>query len=226
MKRVHYIAWLILPLSFLRPTSAQQPVTVQLPTFSYFTVNTSVLVPDGGGAYLGGVSRARSGSTYRGTPLAGKTPFLSPLLSNRATSHAVGGGPMSVHATIIDHGEIDERILGAALAQRGSQPAGTADGAAGGPPVVAAAADNSPAAAVASVAEIRRKQSAADELQQAEARQYFEKAAAYEAAQQPGLAKIHFRMAASRAQGELKTEAQQRLRALEQAPQGKASAGR
>ncbi len=34
---------------------------VQLPTFHFFTTNTTVEVPDGGEAFLGGVGRASSG---------------------------------------------------------------------------------------------------------------------------------------------------------------------
>ena len=40
--------------------------TVQLPSFSIFSVNTTVSVPDSGGMYLGGVNRARDSSTTRG----------------------------------------------------------------------------------------------------------------------------------------------------------------
>src|SRR5262245_34582711 len=40
--------------------------TVQLPTFQSFAVSTTVVVPDSGGAYLGGVSRASSGGSQFG----------------------------------------------------------------------------------------------------------------------------------------------------------------
>src|SRR5262245_35901674 len=42
------------------------PTTVQLPTFSFFTVQTVVSVPDGGGMSLGGINRAADGSVTRG----------------------------------------------------------------------------------------------------------------------------------------------------------------
>ena len=186
------------------PLVAQQPVTLQLPTFSYFTVNTSVLVPDGGSAYLGGVNRARSGSTYRGVPFASKTPFLSPLAANRGVSHTVAGSNMSVHATIIDHADLDQQVLAHALAQRGISAA-----------VVAAETSQPAAVPVASIAEIRQQQSAADDAKQQAARELFDKAVAYEEARQTGLAKIYFRMAAGRAVGELKADALARIASLE-----------
>ena len=48
---------------------AQVPATVQLPTYSFFSVGTSVSVPDRGSAYLGGVNRASTGSSEFGIPL-------------------------------------------------------------------------------------------------------------------------------------------------------------
>ena len=42
------------------------PTTVQLPTFSFFTVQTTVSVPDSGGAFLGGIGRGADGGSSRG----------------------------------------------------------------------------------------------------------------------------------------------------------------
>ena len=76
------------------------PSVVQLPSFSTFRYSGSVVVPDSGGAYLGGVKRYASGSTRRG----------------RGLGHGIGAGlgnsGLSVHATIIDLDEIDRQILG------------------------------------------------------------------------------------------------------------------
>jgi len=47
---------------------AQTASSVQLPTFSYFGVGTSVLVPDRGGAVLGGISRSASQLRHFGVP--------------------------------------------------------------------------------------------------------------------------------------------------------------
>ena len=51
---------------FAASASSARAQAVQLPTFRYFTVDTTVSVPDRGGAVLGGVSRASSGTTSRG----------------------------------------------------------------------------------------------------------------------------------------------------------------
>src|SRR3954451_10129685 len=73
----------------------QVPTTVQLPTFSVFTVQTTVSVPDSGGAYLGGSGRGADSSVSR-----------SPLRNRALGSSRVASG-VSVGATIIDHDEID-----------------------------------------------------------------------------------------------------------------------
>jgi hypothetical protein len=83
---------------------------VQLPTFRYFGVQTTVSVPDRGGAVLGGVNRASSGSTSRGFG-----PFRS-----RGFGSSVGASTASVHATIIDHEELDQATLAEARHLRGA----------------------------------------------------------------------------------------------------------
>ena len=49
-------------------TSVGRAQVVQLPTFHYFTVNTTVSVPDRGSVYLGGVKRGAIRSSSRGIP--------------------------------------------------------------------------------------------------------------------------------------------------------------
>ena len=80
---------------------------IQLPTYRYFSVGTSVLVPDRGSAYLGGVGHAAYGSSQRG-------PF------NRSHGSSIGSAGISVHATIIDQDEIDRALLAEAAARRGA----------------------------------------------------------------------------------------------------------
>jgi hypothetical protein len=79
-----------------------------LPTFRYFSVQTTVSVPDRGGAALGGVNRASSGTTSRG---------FGPL-RNRASGSSIGSSTASVHATIIDHQELDAATLAEARRRR------------------------------------------------------------------------------------------------------------
>src|SRR4051794_25351818 len=89
--------------------TAAQAQVVQLPSMNTFSVQTSVLVPDSGGAYLGGVGRAAQGSTSRG---------WGPLGRNTGRGGAVMGTGVMVHATIIDHEELDALVLEEARALR------------------------------------------------------------------------------------------------------------
>ena len=85
-------------------------VTVQLPTFEYFGVSTTVVVPDRGSMYLGGVNRSSLGSSQFG-----------PGLGNRAIGRASSAGGLSISATIIDHDEIDRALLAEAARRRGDR---------------------------------------------------------------------------------------------------------
>ena len=78
---------------------------IQLPTFRLFSTNSTVLVPDRGSAYLGGVDRASYGSNQRGL--------------SRSIGSSVGSSGVTVHATIIDHEEMDRALLAEAARKRG-----------------------------------------------------------------------------------------------------------
>jgi hypothetical protein len=97
--------FLLAAVSF--PAGRANAQTVQLPTFHFFTLNTSVLVPDGGDAFLGGVNRATSGRNERGIPGLPGRPF---------TNSAIGGSTVasgvSVSAQIHDLDAMDRAILG------------------------------------------------------------------------------------------------------------------
>ena len=91
---------------------------IQLPTFRFFTVSTTVSVPDSGSAYLGGVRRARYGMTSRGVPGLGKVPGISRLFNNRGSGSSLTSSGASVSASIIDHAEIDALLLAEAAGRR------------------------------------------------------------------------------------------------------------
>lgn len=59
-----------------------QGTTVQLPTFAFTTVTTTVSVPDGGTVLLGGIKRLRESRNERGVPLLSKVPYISRLFKN------------------------------------------------------------------------------------------------------------------------------------------------
>ena len=63
-------------------TRTVEGTTVQLPTFAFTSVTTTVSVPDGGTVLLGGVKRLREGRTVRGVPLLSKVPYISRLFKN------------------------------------------------------------------------------------------------------------------------------------------------
>lgn len=89
---------------------------VQLPTYNFSGVGTTVSVPDGGEILLGGIYRASEGSTSRGVPFV---PF-----KNRGIGRSVGASTMSLRATIIDHAAMDEALLAEAAARRAAMPYG------------------------------------------------------------------------------------------------------
>lgn len=196
---------------------AQAPTTVQLPVTQVFSVNTTVSVPDGGGALLGGINRAADSSVTRGLPL-GK----GPLTTNRGIASTRSASNMSVHATIIDNHELDEAILAQAAAMRSSRAVDpravatqqksdyiTRNLARAERPVVV-----QPAPAVVSVEEIRRRNEAAAADRDAEAKAYFAKAETAEAEGKPGIAKIFYQMVSRRSQGALQELADTRIAAL------------
>jgi general secretion pathway protein D len=63
-------------------TRTVEGTTVQLPTFAFTSVTTTVSVPDGGTVLLGGVKRLREGRNERGVPLLSKVPYISRLFKN------------------------------------------------------------------------------------------------------------------------------------------------
>jgi hypothetical protein len=77
----------------------QLPSVVQLPSIQTFFYSGTVVVPDSGGAYLGGNRRSASASRRRAF--------------NRAFGSSLGNPQASVTATIIDHNKIDRQLRGA-----------------------------------------------------------------------------------------------------------------
>lgn len=112
------ILWLAATLVLSAGSSAWSQV-VQLPTFHQFSVSTTVSVPDGGAAYLGGVSRGAWSSNSRGVPGLSNLPFAGRLFRNRGIGSRVGASSVGVTATIIDHAELDRMVLAEAAARRG-----------------------------------------------------------------------------------------------------------
>jgi len=181
--------------------------TVQLPTFNFFAISTSVEVPDSGTGFLGGMNSSASGSSQGGIPGLGFRPF-----SNSATAAAGHGGGMSVRATIHDFDALDKALLGKDFDK-------TNAGGATRDPLGSANALATDSAGGSSLTEIRREQAAEDAGAAADAQRMIDQGRAYEAAGKPGLAKIQYRMAARRATGAQKQQALADLQRLDASAQ-------
>ena len=229
-------------------SAAQQNITVQLPTFNATTVQTTVSVPDGGTALLGGISRASEGSVTRGVPVLGKVPGASRLFKNRGIGRDVGLSQMTVTPRIIILEEEELRQTGFSydtLSQLSQVPPVARPLAAAGPiapdPEVASQADflarniarhPAPSRDIAqtpglpSVAEVKRQNELAKARRTSEAEEFFAKGQRAEAEGKAGVAKVWYEMAARRADGELQQEVAERLAILAGSTAGEKLAGR
>lgn len=63
-------------------TVTRSGTTVQLPTFSFVSVTTTVSVPDGGTVLLGGIKRLSEGRNEFGVPMLDKLPYINRLFKN------------------------------------------------------------------------------------------------------------------------------------------------
>jgi general secretion pathway protein D len=91
-------------------TRTVQGTTVQLPTFAFTQVSTTVSVPDGGTVLLGGVKRLREGRTERGVPLLSKFPYVSRLFKNVGIGRDAQSLMMMVTPRIIIQEEEEEKL--------------------------------------------------------------------------------------------------------------------
>ena len=193
------LVWGVLPQ--LAWAQNQGTTSVQLPTFGFVTVATTVSVPDGGRTFLGGINRASSGRNEFGMP-------LSPFPNNRAIGSERSAQSMSVTATIIDMRELDAAVLGQSnyvmrpapelakirqLAEAQNSNAGQGD---------------------TSLAAIKAGLSQKKNAEQQEAWLSFEKGLAAEEAGKLSSANVYYQMALRRASGELKSLAESRLAAI------------
>lgn len=122
LSRIHLVALAILVAA--GSTSWGQitpPTTVQLPTFNFTTVNTTVMVPDGGSVTLGGIDRIAEGSVERGTPLFGKIPFVNRLFKNKGIGRNVSSSRIRAEAKIIIFDELEDELMNQASQARAAR---------------------------------------------------------------------------------------------------------
>ena len=84
--------------------------TVQLPTFSFTTVTTTVSVPDGGTILLGGIKRLSEGRNERGVPMLSKLPYINRLFKNVGIGRETQSLMMMVTPRIIIQEEEEEKL--------------------------------------------------------------------------------------------------------------------
>lgn len=217
-----YLHWLWPVVLALGAATAwgQESTTVQLPTFSSFSTNATVSVPDRGSAYLGGVKRAASGRNEFGTPLL---PF-----GNRSigTERSVSGARASVF--IHDFEAMDRYLL--------SQPTPSRDLRAPLAGPLAVYPKTSPSAADVrrrrpdpagggsgrlagmSVADLRAERLQEQGKRHEEALKWIERGRIAETAGKANVARVYYQMAARGATGELKLQVAARLEALDGSP--------
>lgn len=84
--------------------------TVQLPTFQFVSVTTTVSVPDGGTVLLGGIKRLNEGRREFGVPLLSKVPYVNRLFRNVGIGRTTDSLMMMVTPRIIIQEEEEEKL--------------------------------------------------------------------------------------------------------------------
>jgi general secretion pathway protein D len=91
-------------------TNTRSGTTVQLPTYSFITVTTTVSVPDGGTVLLGGIKRLSEGRNEFGVPMLNKLPYVNRLFKNVGIGRETQSLMMMVTPRIIIQEEEEERL--------------------------------------------------------------------------------------------------------------------
>ncbi|MEX2187155.1 MAG: hypothetical protein WD875_10190, partial [Pirellulales bacterium] len=91
-------------------TVIREGTTVQLPTFEFVTVSTTVSVPDGGTVLLGGVKRLTEERREEGVPMLSKLPYISRLFKNVGIGRTTQSLMMMVTPRIIIQEEEEARL--------------------------------------------------------------------------------------------------------------------
>jgi general secretion pathway protein D len=95
-----------------KKTTSMEGTTVQLPTFSFVTVTTTVSVPDGGTVLLGGIKRLSEGRNEFGVPILNKIPYINRLFSNVGIGRETQSLMMMVTPRIIIQEEEEANLTG------------------------------------------------------------------------------------------------------------------
>ena len=88
----------------------KEGTTVQLPTFAFTTVTTTVSVPDGGTVLLGGIKRLKEGRNEFGIPIMSKIPYINRLFKNVGIGREAQSLMLMVTPRIIIQEEEEEKL--------------------------------------------------------------------------------------------------------------------
>ena len=91
-------------------TSVRTGTTVQLPTFSFTTVSTTVSVPDGGTVLLGGIKRLSEQRNEQGVPMLNKLPYVNRLFKNVGLGRSTQSLMLMVTPRIVIQEEEEEKL--------------------------------------------------------------------------------------------------------------------
>ncbi len=108
MPRVIFALFALLVALFTGHTSAQ---VVQLPTFQFFGISTTVSVPDRGSISLGGDASSSMSGFDNGFPGLGQIPIAGRPFGDRAIASRTQTSGLSVSAYIHDFEAMDESLL-------------------------------------------------------------------------------------------------------------------
>jgi len=209
---------------------AQPGSTVQLPTFSFFSVGTTVSVPDRGSVYMGGVKRAATGRNEFGAPMLPFRPFRNSAIGMERSASSV-----RATAYIHDFDAMEEALMGQASSLQSSsyrpssqwgpavrpsrsqiaaygntlQPRNPAGGSSWH-----AAGTSGAALPQLSVADAKAEHAAQEVARNDKAADYFARGQLAEAGGKANVAKIYYQMAARRATGTLQQQVAARLEAI------------
>lgn len=189
---------LVIGVSALAPGVSAQ--SVQLPSYSYFGVGTSVLVPDRGSTFLGGVNRAAAGTNDLGVPLLPFAPFSNRGIGqDRSASHV--GVSVFIH---------DFETMEAAIAREASRSSTLHPRLPVAqyplPPREPASRSSLP-----SVTEIRRRGQSQQVSREEEALDFFRRGERAEAEGKATVARIYYQMVIRRASDDLRSQAMAKL---------------
>jgi general secretion pathway protein D len=100
------------PINRNNQSQTSRGTTVQLPTFNFTSVSTTVSVPDGGTVLLGGIKRLAEGRSERGVPMLAQLPYISRLFKNVGIGRDTESLMMMVTPRIIIQEEEEKRQTG------------------------------------------------------------------------------------------------------------------